>query len=207
MNKRIFSLFLLIALLLAGAAAETFSTDDDWMLILVNRYHPILEDYEIDLVEVRGGQKIDRRILEPMNEMFNAARADGISPKVRSGYRTIEKQEQLLQDKYEYFLKKGYTENGAREKALEWVAYPRTSEHHLGICADINGTGDTSDADVYAWLAKNAWKYGFILRYPEDKTLVTGVMYEPWHYRYVGKEAAKEIYEQGITLEEYLGEK
>lgn len=93
------------------------------------------------------------------------------------------------------------------ETIIQWVAIPGTSEHQIGIAVDINAdkTINSSDA-VYTWLAENAHKYGFIKRYPSDKTDITGVINEPWHYRYVGKEAAKEIYSQGICLEEYIDE-
>lgn len=86
------------------------------------------------------------------------------------------------------------------ELAEQWVARPGTSEHQLGLAVDING----AVYDIYLWLEENSWKYGFIFRYPAYKTDLTGVAGEVWHYRYVGKEAAQEIYEQGVCLEEYL---
>lgn len=93
----------------------------------------------------------------------------------------------------------------AQELAEESVAVPGTSEHQLGIAVDINADPDKSTGDeVYEWLHKNSYKYGFIIRYPSDKTDITGTIYEPWHYRYVGVEAATEIYTQSICLEEYL---
>ena len=86
------------------------------------------------------------------------------------------------------------------------MAEPGTSEHELGLAIDINADLDRSTSDeVYGWLAQNAWKYGFVLRYPADKTDITGIDYEPWHYRYVGQEAAKEMHKKGLCLEEYLG--
>ena len=88
--------------------------------------------------------------------------------------------------------------------AEKWVAIPGTSEHQLGIAVDINPDYEKSGKEVYAWLAENAHEYGFINRYPEDKVHITGIMNEPWHYRYVGENAAKEMYEQRICLEEYL---
>ena len=86
------------------------------------------------------------------------------------------------------------------------MAVPGTSEHQLGLAVDINANPDNStDEEVYAWLAENAWQFGFILRYPQDKTQITGIQYEPWHYRYVGREAAAHIHTSGQCLEEYLG--
>ena len=92
--------------------------------------------------------------------------------------------------------------------AGQWVAIPGTCEHALGLAVDINADKEqSSNEEVYNWLAENAWRYGFILRYPKGKEDITGIDYEPWHYRYVGKEVAKEIYEEGITLEEYVGKR
>jgi len=92
--------------------------------------------------------------------------------------------------------------------AGQWVAIPGTCEHELGLAVDINADKEqSSNEEVYNWLAENAWRYGFILRYPKGKEDITGIDYEPWHYRYVGKEVAKEIYEEGITLEEYVGKR
>ena len=96
----------------------------------------------------------------------------------------------------------GYTEE-ARELAQQWVAVPGTSEHQLGLAVDLGG----ATYDVFFWLQEHSWEYGFIWRYPGDKTDLTGTAEEVWHYRYVGKEAAKEIYEQGVCLEEYLEQK
>ena len=108
-------------------------------------------------------------------------------------------------------MARGYGEEKAREEAATSVAYPGTSEHNLGLAVDIvardyqildDKQADTAEA---RWLEENCWKYGFILRYPTDKTDITGIIFEPWHYRYVGEEAAREIMERGICLEEYLG--
>lgn len=93
----------------------------------------------------------------------------------------------------------------AEETAMEWVALPGTSEHQLGISVDINAdTSKCSRDDVYNWLLENSYKYGFIQRYPSGKISITGVANEPWHYRYVGKEAAETIYQSGMCLEEYI---
>lgn len=123
----------------------------------------------------------------------------------REGYRTQEEQQQLLDEKIEAYENEGKSKSEAKKLAEQWVAIPGTSEHQLGIAVDINAdTTKSSSDDVYSWLAENAHKYGFIKRYPSDKTDITGVINEPWHYRYVGKEAALEIYSQGMCLEEYI---
>ena len=104
----------------------------------------------------------------------------------------------------------GYSQERAEEAAGELVAVPGTSEHQLGLALDIVDVANQvlderqENTEVQKWLMKNSWKYGFILRYPTDKSDITGISYGPWQYRYVGKEAAKEIYEAGICLEEYL---
>ena len=183
------------------------SSESDWALMLINRSNPIPDDYQVgDLVELRGGQKVDRRIYPDLQAMFDAARADGVYPIVGSGFRTTEKQQQLMDDKIAAYRAEGHSEEEARRLAESWAAIPGTSEHQSGICADINAAGgsDSTNEEVYAWLRDHAHRFGFILRYPEDKTDITGTIYEPWHYRYVGIAAATEIYNSNLCLEEYL---
>ena len=104
----------------------------------------------------------------------------------------------------------GYSREAAEAEAGKVVAVPGTSEHQLGLALDIvdlnNQNLDTSQEDtpVQKWLIEHSWEYGFILRYPNDKSEITGIIYEPWHYRYVGRDAAREIHERGVCLEEYL---
>ena len=180
--------------------------DRPWNLILVNKDNPIPKNYSVNLLELSNGEKVDERIYPKLQEMFDAARADGIYPVVVAGYRTHEVQQRILDEKIQAYKDEGYSRDEAKKLAESWVAVPGTSEHELGIAVDINADTSlcTSDA-LYTWLADNAYKYGFIYRYPQDKTDITGVINEPWHYRYVGVEAAKEIYDQGVCLEEYLG--
>ena len=193
---------LLVSMLLITALAEM---QEDWALTLVDRDHPLPENYAVtDLVDLKGGQQVDRRIYPALQAMFDAARAAGCQLFVRSGYRTRKKQEQLLYDRYKEYLGKGYTDEAARAEALKWVAWPGTSEHEAGLGVDINASSGSSKEKVYAWLAENAWRYGFILRYPEDKIHITGINNEPWHYRYVGTAAAEEMKRTGLCLEEYL---
>lgn len=178
---------------------------EEWNLIVVNRWNELPEDYSVELTELSNGQKVDSRIYPYLQEMFDAARAEGIYPTVREGYRTAEEQQEILDDKIQTYINQGYSQSRAEKTAKEWVALPGTSEHQLGIAVDINADkSKCSNEEVYAWLAENAYKYGFVLRYPPGKQKITGTSYEPWHYRYVGEEAAKEIYERGICLEEYF---
>ena len=119
---------------------------------------------------------------------------------VASGYRTQEKQQSLYDEKIQEYRAQGYSAEEAVRQAQRWVAVPGTSEHQLGIAVDING----AVWEVYPWLQANSYKYGFIFRYPGEKTSLTGTAEEVWHYRYVGVEAAAQIYERGLCLEEYL---
>ena len=184
---------------------KTASLEKGWNLILVNRDNYIPDNYEFELTELSNGEKVDSRIYPSLQDMFDDARAKGLHLFVAAGYRTEEKQRQLLEEKTEAYINEGHSRSKARELAEEWVAVPGTSEHQIGIAVDINADTRYSSRDsVYGWLEKNSWKYGFIRRYPPDKTEITGVINEPWHFRYVGKEAAQEIYSQGICLEEYI---
>ena len=218
--KILFSLlFLIILCMMAGKVLNSdftllsldnithhvASEDNGWNLILVNRDSYIPDDYQVELTELSNGKKVDSRIYPELQEMFNDARAQGYGLFVREGYRTQEEQQQLLDEKIEAYENEGKSKSEAKKLAEQWVAIPGTSEHQLGIAVDINAdTTKSSNDDVYSWLAENAHKYGFIKRYPSDKTDITGVINEPWHYRYVGKEAALEIYSQGMCLEEYI---
>ena len=218
--KILFSLlFLIILCMMAGKVLNSdftllpldnithhvASEDNGWNLILVNRNSYIPDDYKVELTELSNGEKVDSRIYPELQEMFNDARAQGYGLFFREGYRTQEEQQQLLDEKIEAYENEGKSKSEAKKLAEQWVAIPGTSEHQLGIAVDINAdTTKSSSDDVYSWLAENAHKYGFIKRYPSDKTDITGVINEPWHYRYVGKEAALEIYSQGMCLEEYI---
>lgn len=178
---------------------------EEWNLIVVNRWNELPEDYEVELTELSNGQMVDSRIYPYLQEMFDAARTEDVYPVVREGYRTAEEQQEILDDKIQTYINQGYSQSRAEKTAKEWVALPGTSEHQLGIAVDINADkSKCSNEEVYAWLAENAYKYGFILRYPMGKQEITGTSYEPWHYRYVGIEAAYEINERGICLEEYF---
>lgn len=183
---------------------QNAGTDESWNIMLVNKDNPIPDNYHVNLVEAEGGERVDQRIYEPLMEMLEAAREGnwGELPMVVSGYRTQEKQQNLFDEKIAEFKKEGYSDSEAVKQAEQWVAMPGYSEHQLGLAVDINGAA----YDVYLWLQENSYKYGFIFRYPGSKTDITGTAEEVWHYRYVGKEAAKEIYERGICLEEYLGD-
>lgn len=176
-----------------------------WNLILVNDNYSVPGDYEVELTELSNGEKVDSRIYPQLQQMFDDARATGLALFVREGYRTYQDQKQILEERIQQYRDEGYSRSEAKKLAEEYVAIPGTSEHELGIAVDINAdTSKCSSDAVYTWLADNAYRYGFIKRYPEDKVEITGVKNEPWHYRYVGVEAAQEIQEKGLCLEEYI---
>lgn len=178
---------------------------EEWYLILVNYENKIPENYVPELTVLDNGRSVDSRIYPYLQQMFDDMRADEIYPVVGEGYRTAAEQRQMMDEKVEAYINDGFSRKRAEALAENEVAAVGKSEHQLGLAVDINADKSFSDnEDVYNWLAKNAYKYGFILRYPADKTKITGIDFEPWHYRYVGEDAAKEIYERRICLEEYL---
>lgn len=192
----------------SGSAADNTTTSSDWRLILVNSTHPLADDYSVDLTELRNGQSVDTRILSDLQEMFDAARSEDIYPIVSDAYRTREDQQTLMDDVIQNYEDEGYSSEEASSKAEQVIAKPGTSEHETGLAIDIAGDDDyDQDTDsVLEWMNSNAYKYGFILRYPSGKESVTGAEAENDHYRYVGKEAAKVMHDQGICLEEYLSQ-
>ncbi|HJD40218.1 MAG TPA: M15 family metallopeptidase [Candidatus Blautia stercoripullorum] len=188
---------------------------EQWYLKLVNAKNPMTQE---DVPEVAtetidsNGYQVDARIMGDLEDMFAAARAAGRNPVICSAFRAWETQEYLYQNKIQRVMsEEGLPEDQAAVEAGTVVAVPGTSEHQIGLALDIvsseymNLDEKQMETEDQQWLMENSWKYGFILRYPLDKSDITGIIFEPWHYRYVGKEAAKEIYEQDITLEEYLG--
>lgn len=183
-----------------------------WNLQIVNAENTIDENYKVELVLLKNGQSVDRRIYSDLQDMMDAARAEGLSPLICSSYRSHDTQIGLFNQEISQYMAQGYSKEEATKAAAKWVAVPGTSEHELGLAVDIvaesNQMLDASQEQTaeQQWLMANSYKYGFILRYPADKSEITGISYEPWHYRYVGKEAAKAMMAQNICLEEYLGE-
>ena len=189
---------------------EPVLPEEGWSLLLVNPWNPLPEDYDLTLTQLSNGHSVDQRCYPDLQEMMDDCRAAGLSPLICSSYRTQEKQEQLFQNKVDRLTAQGLSTEEARTEAAKSVAVPGTSEHQLGLAVDIvaaaNQNLDQSQETtaVQRWLMEHCWEYGFILRYPEGKSDVTGIIYEPWHYRYVGREAAQAIRDQGVCLEEYL---
>lgn len=198
----------------AGEPQPTEKTQEagDWALLLVNREHPLDESYSCELVSVRKGVQVDARILEALTQMLSDAESLGYDLLVCSAYRPRERQAQLFEKALKKGLKNGLSEADAEIYALKLHARPGQSEHETGLCVDVvpqdqqvlNSSLEKREEEQ--WLAAHCAEYGFILRYPRGAEEITGVEFEPWHYRYVGNEPALEIMERGITLEEYLSE-
>ena len=180
------------------------ATTEDKYLMLVNKYYHLGSDYVPDLVEMddkynhnKGYRMMERVTYEHFKEMVDDASIDGITLFNISAYRSYDTQ---------VILYNNYANKDGKEAADTYSARPGYSEHQTGMASDINTSSTAAhfeNSKEYAWLQNNAYKYGFILRFPKDKEDITGYEYEPWHYRYVGSDAAKYIHEHDITLEEY----
>lgn len=181
-----------------------------WQIILANPWNKLPEDFEVKKAALKNGHFIDERAVEDLQTMMDDARKLGLEPVICSSFRTMEKQKSLFARQIKKQMAKGYSKEKAEVEAAKWVALPGTSEHQTALALDIVASSyqvldkKQEETAEQQWLMENSYKYGFILRYPEDKSDITGISYEPWHYRYVGKTAAKTIFEKGICLEEYL---
>lgn len=188
----------------------TSQTALDWQLILANPWNTLPDNFTVETKTFPNGHSVDKRIYKELDKMLDAAKEEGLSPIICSSYRTLEKQTSLFEREIDEYLSNGLSNKDAAIEAAKWVAVPGTSEHQTGLAVDIVAESyqlldkEQENTSEQIWLMQNSYKYGFILRYPESKSDITGISYEPWHYRYVGKDAAKEIYEKGICLEEYL---
>ena len=185
-----------IGKVMIGEAACYF-TSTGAHIQLVNTWNPVPEDYKVDLVSYNGWQ-LDRACYDSFVEMITALKSVGYY-EITSAYRSTATQQGIWDRRLQRYMASGYSYEGALEKVKLEVAVPGTSEHHLGLAVDISA-GEAANA----WLAENSWRYGFIVRYPEGKTEITGIIYEPWHFRYVGITLAKELYDLGLCLEEYM---
>ena len=187
-----------------------FFTSAGVRFILVNPWHSLPADFEPEL-ETYQGLWLDPACRDALDQMLSDCRAAGYYPRIVSSYRSIADQTVNLQNMINSYLQSGYSYAQAYSTSVQIVAVPGTSEHHLGLAFDIVDSGypkltyDQALMPTQQWLMENCWNYGFILRYPKDTTEITGIIWEPWHYRYVGPELAQEIHELGdITLEEYI---
>ena len=193
-----------------GTGTPRFPDAEPWQLTLVNPWNELPEDYEMTLESLPGGHQVDQRAYDDLNAMLEACREAGLSPKICSSYRTQAKQTYLYNNKIARLRKAGYSKAAAEREAGRWVARPGTSEHQLGLALDIVSssyqalTKKQEKTAEQKWLMEHCWEYGFILRYPNEKSEITGIGYEPWHYRYVGVDVALDIRDSGLCLEEHL---
>lgn len=187
----------------------TVSPDgDNWELTLVNLQYRLPEDYKPTLQAAVEGSSVqlDARVAPFYAEMYAAAKADGCTLTPYSGYRTFARQQENFDRKVAYYVSQGLSEAEATAQTQTRILPAGASEHNMGFAMDIvSASADFISTKEFSWLSAHAHEYGFILRYPENKTEITGVMYEPWHWRFVGKEAAAEMHQSGQCLEEYLG--
>ena len=177
---------------------SNFFTSQGKQVLLVNFENEVPEDYEPNLVKI-GSYKIDASCADALEQLLDDCKKAGYKCKINSAYRSVKQQQNLWDKRYRQYRDAGYSKKTANEKVAKSVAKPGTSEHHLGLAADIGGS-----AKMQKWLKEHAWEYGFIVRYPEGKTEYTGIIYEPWHLRYVGKELAAELQTLGLCMEEYM---
>ena len=191
--------------------AEEFAKEkEEYYLLLANAENPLPQDWSIQTEEVQNGYEMDKRAAPAMREMIQVAKEDGVELMLCSAYRSVEKQQQLFDRSQQAYMAQGMSEEEAYAKTATETAIPGTSEHQTGLAADIVTPTyqmlDAGFADTPAgqWLSEHAAEYGFVLRYPQDKQEVTGIIYESWHYRFVGKTHAKLMKESGLCLEEYL---
>lgn len=194
-----------------AVTGSVVSKEDDWRLLLVNPSHPLSDGYSFEPLTLQSGLVVDARMADELDQMYDDCAAAGYSPQIITAYRSSELQQQLFDGEKEKWINQGYSEDEAYDKAADVLAIPGTSEHETGLAVDIVDSGypytddNQADTETQKWLTEHCWEYGFVLRYPADKTDVTGMKHESWHYRYVGKENAKAMHESGQCLEEFLG--
>lgn len=171
---------------------------DDWRLVLVNGANPLPEDYGVNMTQLADGHQVDKRCYSDLQAMLNDCKAAGFNPRLESSYRDRTEQTERFDREMTRLMEGGMNHAQAEQEAAKAVAEAGCSEHHLGLAVDV------ADQDAQQWLREHSWEYGFILRYPDDKTAQTGFAGNPGHFRYVGREAAAEMWEKGMCLEEYI---
>ncbi len=192
-------------------AASGQRVDNLWAYYLINSENPLDTDFTVGLDYVQGSFMLDERCAGYARQMIDDAAADGITLTVVSAYRSVRKQQENLDSYTERLRNAGYKSSEARKLAEREIALPYTSEHNAGLALDIltpdwwethdDVTDDFENTEQFRWLSENAHKYGFIMRYPKEYEDVTGIIYEPWHYRFVGVYYAGKIRESGLPLE------
>jgi len=194
---------------------KAHANDGAGLLWLVNTEHPLHEDFEPRTLVTVGQQRMDSRVAEAYALLTAAMQEDASVEGNRtlylySAYRSYARQNDLYNERTRHYTSQGFSRNEARERAAQSVQPPGASEHQTGLALDVSSTGALNqafgDTPAGVWLAANAYRFGFIIRYPQSKVHTTHIIYEPWHLRYVGLEAAVYIMESGLTLEEFTEE-
>ena len=174
-------------------------------VVLVNSRNKVPGYYEADLVDYIPWHQVASVCLEPLKQMLEDCVAAGYEYEFNSVYRSIKTQQEILWLRTQEYIAAGYSEADAYAEARLTVALPGTSEHHLGLAVDILNV-KKAEKQALDWLGEHCWEYGFILRYAAEKSHITGIVHEPWHFRYVGREVSMDMKDSGLCLEEYLGE-
>jgi serine-type D-Ala-D-Ala carboxypeptidase len=183
---------------------NTMEVEDNMNIVLVNGTNKIPDDYIANLVEYNG-KLVDSSIINDLDNMFKDAKKDGVNLKINTAYRDKEEQKDIYDRRIKAYKNEGMTDKAAIEKTNSEVQKPGYSEHETGLAIDFSNPSNPEDNEpMWEWLNANSYKYGFILRYPKDKIDITKVSNEEWHYRYVGKDIAKEMENTGECLEEYI---
>lgn len=201
----------------ASTVANASVDFSSWQLRIANAKNPLPDGFTVKCSKVKGydSRLFDQRAVDSLEKMLSNAEKDGLKLYLVSGYRSVSRQKALYERKTNYFIDQGLVREEAENEAAKWVARAGTSEHNLGLAADIVSadwytsnsdlTADFENTEHFKWLKAHCAEYGFVIRYPNDKQAITGITFEPWHYRYVGVDAAKAIMDKGICLEEYIG--
>ena len=183
---------------------NTMEVEDNMNIVLVNGTNKIPDDYIANLVEYNG-KLVDSSIINDLDNMFKDAKKDGVNLKINTAYRDKEEQKDIYDRRIKAYKNEGMTDKAAIEKTNSEVQKPGYSEHETGLAIDFSNPSNPEDNEpMWEWLNANSYKYGFILRDPKDKIDITKVSNEEWHYRYVGKDIAKEMENTGECLEEYI---
>ncbi len=205
-------LLVALSLLFLGTRLRQWVQDKEKtkLLTLVDREHPVEDDYNVEFTLLGEGQMVDSRCVDDLEAMMEACRRAGGKPVLAASFRTWGAQERAWEEALDALVQGGLSREQAEMRLQRQTEEPGCSEHQLGLAVDIleqDSEAERSqqvDTPTLRWLQEHSWRYGFILRYPENKTEITGKDFRPWHYRYVGREAAEQIHELDLSLEEYI---
>lgn len=205
-------LLVLLSIVILGTRLHRWKEEQERakLLTLVDREHPVEDDYNVEFTLIGEGQMVDSRCVDDLEAMMIDCRRAGGRPEVTASFRTWGAQERAYEEALAPLLESGLSREQAEQRLERKIEQPGCSEHQLGLAIDFAEQGSDLPQDLQSatttirWLQDHCWRYGFILRFPADKTEITGMDCRPWHYRYVGRAAAEQIHELGLSLEEYI---